>query len=358
MPAMRLQRFQRPRPWHRRLRHRLWREWCFLLAIVRHLRWRFLLMMALLGTGAMLFTRLEPEKQHSPVEALWLTWSLIFGEAAEDFPESPVLQSLFFLVPILGLTIIVEGIIDLAQVLRDRRRYERSWCLTMAGSLRNHIVLVGLGRLGFQTWEILHELDESIVVVETEEKNPFLDRLRETGTPFLIGDGRRDQLLLEAGVANARSIVLATDNDLANMEMALDARRLNPKIRVVLRMFDQVLADKIREGFDIHLAMSQSALSAPAFATAALGRDIVHSFVVGSELVVMQRLVVEPGGPWAGRTAGDVAQAFRGAVVEHRAASGGAPALFPPPGTPIGPGDELIVQGPFEAARRLTAANR
>jgi voltage-gated potassium channel len=349
---MRLHRFQRPRPWHRRLRHRAWREWCFLLAIFRHLRWRFFLMMALLGTGALLFSRLEPERRHSPVEALWLTWSLIFGEAAEEFPESPVLQALFFLAPILGLTIIVEGIIDLAQVLRDRRRYERSWCLTMAGLLKNHIVLVGLGRLGFQTWEILHELDESLVIVETDEKNAFLDRLREAGTPFLLGDGRRDQLLLEAGVANAKSIVLATDDDLANMEMALDARRLNPKIRVVLRMFDQALADKIREGFDIHLAMSQSALSAPAFATAALDPEIVNSFVVGSELVVMQRLVVDAGGAWAGRTTGDVARAFRGAVVEHRGAAGGAPTLFPAAATPLVSGDELIVQGPFADARR------
>ena len=87
-------------------------------------------------------------------------------------------------------------------------------------------------------------------------------------------------------------IILATDDDLANLEVALDARRINPGIRVVLRMFDQNMADKIRDGFNIYTAMSQSAISAPAFATAALDRAIVNSFMVNDALIVMQRWIV------------------------------------------------------------------
>jgi len=73
-------------------------------------------MAALLGIGGILFLRFEPEKDHSPIEAIYVTWSLVFGQPAEAFPSSPLLQALFFLVPIIGLTIIIEGIIDLAEI--------------------------------------------------------------------------------------------------------------------------------------------------------------------------------------------------------------------------------------------------
>ena len=48
MPTLRIHRLHRARPWRRRVRHRLWREWTFARAVYRHLRWRFLLLVAIL----------------------------------------------------------------------------------------------------------------------------------------------------------------------------------------------------------------------------------------------------------------------------------------------------------------------
>ncbi|MDZ4806621.1 MAG: NAD(P)-binding protein [Candidatus Eisenbacteria bacterium] len=356
MPLSHINEFSRPLSRHRRLRRWCWREGCFVAALARHLRWRFLIMTVLLATGAVLFIRLEPEKDHSPIEAIYMTWSLVFGQPAEALPRSPFLQALFFLVPIIGLTIVIEGIIDLARVLRDRRHYERSWCQAMADSLSDHIILVGLGRLGYRTWQILNQLDEPMVVIESKADASFLNELRRSGTPFLIGDGRVDDILIEAGITRARSIILATNDDLANMEMALDSRRLNPTIRVVLRMFDQSLANKIKEGFDIHLAMSQSAISAPAFATAALDRSIVNSFVINNQLIVLQRQSLGAGHAWVGLTVGEVARTIGGVVVEVRA--GKESRLFPESERRLVAHEELLVQGPFENLRRRVASGR
>jgi voltage-gated potassium channel len=347
MPGNAAGRLRRRLSLRRRVKRWLWREAAFLAALLRHLRWRFAILLLLLVVGAMLFMTLAPADHPTLAGAIYATWSLVFGQPPGPFPGHPVLQALFFLVPILGLTIIVEGIIDLARVLRDRSHYERSWCQAMAQTLSDHIVLVGLGRLGYRTWQLLNALDEAVVVIESRADAPFLDELRAAGTPFFIGDGRRDELLIEAGIARARSIILATDDDLAHMEMALDARRLNPKIRVVLRMFDQALADKIKEGFDIHLAMSQSAISAPAFATAALDGTMTGSFVVGDELIVLQRRTVDEA--WHGRKVADIARSIRGVVVE--AVTGGSRSLFPPPDFAVSRGDELLLQAPFENLR-------
>ena len=331
---------------------RLWREWCFAKVAFRHVRWRLLLLVAILLSGGLLFQRFEPERQHSLPRATYYTWSLIFGQPPEDYPVSPVLQVLFFIVPVLGLLIILEGLVDFALVLRDRRRNERNWCRVMAASLSNHVVLVGLGKLGYRSFRLLRRLSEAVVVIERDPENQFLEEVRRDGAPLLIGDARREALLADAHVARARSIILASDDDLANLEIALDARKLNPAIRVVLRMFDQNMADKIRDGFNIHIAMSQSAISAPAFVMAALERSIVNSLVINDQLVVMQRWFVHRDGPLCGKTVADVMVEFGVGIVE-RQARGESPRLMPPPDAGLQDGDRLLVQGTFEVLSGL-----
>lgn len=349
MPPFRIENIRVPRRPRSRWRSgsKLWREWCFVRVMFRHFRVRFLLMVVILAGGALAFMAFEPEKDHSLPRAVFYTWSLVFGEPPEEFPHSRALRLMFFIVPVLGLTVIIEGIIDLALMLRDRRRYERSWCTMLATSFKDHIVLVGFGRLGYHTFQLLRKMGEAVVVIERDEHSQFIEELRRDGSPVLIGDARREALLDDANVSGACSIILATDDDMTNLEVAMDARRLNPRIRVVLRMFDQNVADKIGEGFNIHHAMSQSGISAPSFALAAIIPSIVNSFVLDDELVVLQRWLVRQESPICDTTVQDVCERYGIAVVEHRPA-GGAVRMFPPLSTPLVAGDGLVVQGPFE----------
>lgn len=57
-------------------------------------------------------------------------------------------------------------------------------------------------------------------------------------------------------------------------------------LRVIIRLFDQNLADKARDGFNITTVMSQSAISAPTFVVAAVEESIVSSMVINDELLV------------------------------------------------------------------------
>ncbi|MCP4250357.1 MAG: hypothetical protein GY778_25215 [bacterium] len=331
---------------------RLWREWCFVRVAFRHFRWRLLVMLAILIGGGLLFQHLEPEQNHSLPEATYYTWSLVFGEPPEAFPKSRVLQVLFFVVPVLGLTVIIEGIVDLALMVGDRRRNERSWCRMMVTSFKDHIILVGIGRLGYRTYRMLRDLGADVVVIERNPENQFLENVRRDDCPLFIGDARRQTLLRDANLAEAKSIILSTNDDLANLEIALDARKIRPGIRVVMRMFDQNMADKIRDGFNIHIAMSQSAISAPAFATAAIEPSIVSSLVLGDRVVVMQRWQVRDSGPLCNKTVGEVLGDHGFGIVERRRPSG-EPELFPPADTRLQPGDALLVQGPFDELTAL-----
>lgn len=334
---------------------RLWREWCFLRVAVRHFRANFVILVGLLVGGGLLFQQLEPEKHHSFSKAMYFTWSLVFGGSPEEFPRHPVLQMLFFLVPLVGLLVILEGLVDFALILRDRQRNERSWCKVMAAELSDHVILVGLGKLGFRTFRLLRQLGRAVVVIERSADNQFLEEVRRDGAPLFIGDARREAFLTDANTAKAQSIILAADDDLANLEIALDARRLNPNIRVVLRMFDQNMADKIRQGFDLQTAMSQSALSAPAFVMAALAGDIVGSLAIDDdEYLVFERWKVQPGDAFCDRAIADVTTAHRVQVIRRRP-RGAKPQLMPPPETRLTAGDELLVQGTMDTLNTLRA---
>jgi Trk K+ transport system NAD-binding subunit len=342
---------------HAPLRWRLWREWCFARTVISTLKYRILILVLVLAAGSALFRHLQPELGLSPLQATYSAWSLLFGEPPQEFPQSPVLAAMFFILPVLGLTVVLEGMIELALMLRDRRRNERDWCRAMCKAMEDHVVLIGLGRLGYRTFLLLRKLGVQVVVIERDEKNQFLEDVRRDGSPLLIGDARRESILQEANIAHARSLVLATTNDLANLEIALDARKFAPKVRVVLRMFDQNMADKVAEGFDIRPAMSQSAISAPAFATAAIEPDIINSVVVDDRLIVMKRWTVRSSSPVSGLTVGTLLDRFEVAVIEHER-EGSGHKLFPPTSTRLEAGDAIVIQGPFDELARLSMTNR
>lgn len=322
----------------------LWREWCFARAVGRAMRWRLAALAGVLILGA----ALERWVTRTPLdwgEAFYRTWFLILGNPTADFPPDPLGRALTFALPLLGLVVIIDALVDLAFLARDRRQLEPAWCKVMAESMRGHVVVVGLGKLGFRTYKLLRSLGQRVVVIESDGSKPFLEHVRRDGAPLFVGDARRDELLVEANVREAAAIVLATSEDLVNLEVALDARRMNPNVRVVLRMFDQAIADKIAGAVGIHVAMSQSALSAPAFATAALASGVMASTEIAGQLVITRRITVGAGHRLAGKSVGDVMREL-GAGVVHRSA-GGSATLYPPADARLNAGDVVLLQGPY-----------
>ncbi len=354
MPATRIEQLKIPPLPRHRADTRWWREWCFARVLLRTFGLRLLLVALVLAGGTVAFYTLHAPVKYDFWRSLYFTWLLIFGQPPDTFPrDSAVLRVIFFLAPLVGLLIVIETIVEFALTLRDRRRSERTWCVVMAQSMSDHIVLVGMGRLGYRTYRLLRRLNQAVVVIERQADDQFLDVVRTDGSPLLFAVARRDTVLAEANVASARSIICATNDDLTNLEVALDARRINPKIRVVLRMFDQTMADKVREGFNIRTAMSQAALSAPAFAMAAMDPSIANTFAVDDELLIMQRWSIRPESPLLGRAVGDLLNDYRFCTVRRQRAGAGTAELFPSATTRFEAGDELVVQGTFAALVEL-----
>ena len=73
----------------------------------------------------------------------------------------------------------------------------------------------------------------------------FPDDSRLNGTRAIKGDCRSSEILETAGVRDASAVVIVTSDDLVNVTTALLVRKLNPSTRVVVRMFNQNLLDRL-----------------------------------------------------------------------------------------------------------------
>lgn len=312
-------------------------------------------LVGLLVLGGLAFRAHYPPT-HSFGAGLYTTWSLVFGEAVNPWPEHWLPEVFCILMPPVGLVVILDGIVRFSYHILRRDETGQEWIRAVTQTLRDHVILCGLGKVGFRVLQKLVLLGERVVVLE---KNPQCENLawaRGHGIPVRIGSGREAGIFEDLHTAAAKSIILATDDDLANLEMALDARKVKPGIHVVMRMYDQELAEKIRESMDIQLAFSTAELTAPLFATASSDRSILNAFYVGERLLVVARVSVQAGSELVGQSIGDLRRAHQAFVLTHR--RNGQPALNPADDTRLAAGDLLTIQCEPEALRAVHRRNR
>jgi Trk K+ transport system NAD-binding subunit len=214
------------------------------------------------------------------------------------------------------------------------------WSSIMTDKLRGHIVVCGLGHVGYRVVEELRRLGEDIVAIEQRGEKPFVEAVQAQGIPVHVGDARRDDLLAKVGIARAKAVVCATSDDLANLEIAIDSKRMNPKIRVVMRMFDQRLAAKVGGALELDASFSTSSLSAPLIAMQATQEGVRAAYRLDDEVRVTAEVAV--GRAAAERTVWELEEkgAFR--IVSLRRGEG-APFVRAGAKDVIRPGDVLIL---------------
>ena len=129
------------------------------------------------------------------------------------------------------------------------------------------ILVVGVGRFGQIVNSMLQMSSHSTTVIDLDPAT--VAGLNRYGTKTHFGDASRPELLLTAGIENARLLVIAIDNREQALSIARFAREVNPNIDIVARAYDrphtfdlyQAGADEIvRETFDAAIRAGKRAL--------------------------------------------------------------------------------------------------
>lgn len=160
--------------------------------------------------------------------------------------------------------------------------------------LAGHIVVYGLSRVGRRTVEELLRLGETVVAAERGDRYDSV--VAEVGIPVVRCDLRRERGMLDVALATAKALVLCADDDLGNLQVALAAPRVNPDIRLVVRMFRLELGQRIEQEMPGLVTVSNSRLVAPAFVGAALRHDWRQRVTVRDREVVLDLAASEPDG--------------------------------------------------------------
>jgi len=99
--------------------------------------------------------------------------------------------------------------------------------------LSGQVVLVGYGRVGRRIAQAL--TDQGVPYVVAEQYRERVEQLRASGTPAVSGDAAQPFVLIQAHIAKASMLVIATPDTVSHRRMAEIARTLNPGIEIVVR---------------------------------------------------------------------------------------------------------------------------
>jgi voltage-gated potassium channel len=255
---------------------------------------------------------------------LYQLYTQLFMQSSDPFPPTPLARAIYWATPLAGGLLVVQGLLKVGASVFDAEARARLWADVVSNKLEAHVVVCGLGHVGYRVVQELRELGEDVVAIERHETESFVDVVRASGIPVHVGDARRDDLLVRAGVKNAKAVVCATSDDLANLEIALDSKRMNPSVRVVLRMFDQRVAAKVGEALEVDESFSASALAAPLVAMQATQEGVRSAYRLGEDLRVTAEAVVGEGAAKRWATVEGLEEKSGCRVVSRRAGEGGS----------------------------------
>jgi Trk K+ transport system NAD-binding subunit len=215
-----------------------------------------------------------------------------------------------------------------------------------------HVIVCGLGNIGYRTVEELLSYGERAVVIELGRDARFVATARRLGVPVVVGDATVREVLRQAHAATARAVIAATSNDLVNLEVALLVRDLNPQQRVVVRLSDPALAAALRENANIRFALSVPVLAAPAFVAGLFGDRVLSVCLVHGRLMAALHLRIgQQDTSLVGSTARAVAVNYRLLPLALTAADGTRQAR--PLEVRLGAGDELTAMVALSDLDRL-----
>ncbi len=228
-------------------------------------------------------------------EALYETLKLLTLQSSLSFPQNdPLGEVLFFLIPLLGLALIFQSVLNFGRLLLDKGSRREAWQLALASTYRDHVIICGFGRVSLRVATQLIESGCEVVVIEGDWSSEFVSRVLHMGIPVVQGDAREHTILRQAGIQRARAVFAGVNDDLINIEIALAARAVRPDVRVTLRVFSEELDSNLERNLGRNSAFSPSALAAPTFAAAAVSREIEYVIPIAGELLAISQVTMVP----------------------------------------------------------------
>ncbi len=204
-----------------------------------------LLLSVLLCIGVLGFKIMS---HYSWVDALYMTVITIttvgFGEVQPLDDTSKIFTVFLILASVIivgyALTIITEYILSKNDIeeLKQKKMQKK------IDGFSNHIIICGYGRNGKQAAVKLLAYNKAFVVIEQNKE--LIDKHENENIPFVLGNANEDEILLQAGIDKASTLISALPNDADNLFVVLSARQINKTMNIISRASQETSYKKLK----------------------------------------------------------------------------------------------------------------
>lgn len=220
---------------------------------------------------------------------------------------------------------------------------------------QDHVVIVGFGRIGQRVAAILREFKQPIVAItDALEPSKMLTKI-----PLVVGDLVTE--LPKVNLSSAKSVIVVTDDQMLNLEVALmardAARQADRTMSVVIRTYDQRFRDNLANLLPDAKALAAYELSAEAFVGAAFGENILGLLRLNNQTILVTEYLISETDTLVGKSLFQMAYGYGVVPIFHQRANHSeeefAEVILPPNERQLHVGDRLVVLSSINGLRRI-----
>ncbi len=141
------------------------------------------------------------------------------------------LWTIFVMFSGIGIFFLIAG--HIAQQAVNLKRYRRFRMAKRVKKLNDHYILCGYGRMGQAIARELQSARKRFVVIEKDLDK--INILAQSDMVFIEGDATQDDVLLDAGIEKATTLIGVLKDDQDNLFLTLSARSLKSDIYILTR---------------------------------------------------------------------------------------------------------------------------
>lgn len=221
--------------------------------------------------------------------AITTTTTVGFGDFS--FKDAPFVYKLYGSFLMIAGAALLAAIFSVITDLLISKRFEEFFG-TGKHKWKNHVIITGLSSIGYRVANLLHEYGLKVVVIEKDPENKFVHLLRGR-IPIIYGDAQYSSVLQKARITEAEAIAAIIDDELKNLNILLQAKKLNEKIRTVARTFNHKIEETARESFAIDYVLSTSSIVAPLYLASAVQPRTIFAFAWKNSLLIIFEVKVQ-----------------------------------------------------------------
>jgi voltage-gated potassium channel len=228
-----------------------------------------------------------------------------YGEILEDFGRNGRLFAMILMwsgmgVALYAVSTITGFVIErkFSRILRERKM-EKS-----IAALSDHFIVCGGGNTAVNVLRELITSKRPCVCIELKPERVEWIASQFQGLYYIQGDATEEDVLLRAGIERASGVLAVLDEDGHNLLITVQARYINPEIKIVVRCHENNLADKFyRAG--ANYIVNPSFIGGMRMASEMIRPHAVSfldRMLRGNDAIRVEEVTIGKGSPWIGHS--------------------------------------------------------